>query len=284
MMHDRIADQRDFQDFAALDPGLARGFADQRVHRLAHGARQLPVASRVHHHVGDAAHEILAEADLRVHRPDRGDDLAAHEIGEMGGDGGRADIDRDAEGALDEARRNRHNVAALAQRDGDFPVPRAQRLLQAAEHGEVGACLVDAPLLAHSLLKPAKIARRLVHVRLGDLDVTEADDRIDCDRMGLGALADDLPVDLAFGRHVDDEIAANPGLASEPSAGGERPAFRGVAVLDRSRWRHMTGARMNGVLGEIALRDFDLAAAADAAPAADRIEIDAERARGFEQA
>ena len=41
---------------------------------------------------------------------------------------------------------------------------------------------------------------------------------------------------------------------------------------------------MNGVLGEIALGDVDLAAAANAAPAADRIEIDAERARGFEQA
>ena len=38
------------------------------------------------------------------------------------------------------------------------------------------------------------------------------------------------------------------------------------------------------VLGEIALGDFDLAAAANASPAADRIEIDAERARGFEQA
>ena len=46
----------------------------------------------------------------------------------------------------------------------------------------------------------------------------------------------------------------------------------------------MVGARMNGVLGEIALRDIDLAAAADAPPAADRIEIDAERPRRFEQA
>ena len=123
-----------------------------------------------------------------------------------------------------------------------------------------------------------------MHVRLGDLDVTEADDRIDLDRMRLRPLADDLPMNLTFGRHVDDEIAANSGLASKPSAGGERSAFRGVAGLDRSRWRHMIGARMNGVLGEIALGDFDLAAAADAAPAADRIEIDAERARGFEQA
>ena len=45
----------------------------------------------------------------------------------------------------------------------------------------------------------------------------------------------------------------------------------------------MIGAGMNGVLGEIALGDVDLTAAANASPAADRIEIDAERARGFEQ-
>ena len=141
----------------------------------------------------------------------------------------------------------------------------------------------DAPLLVQSLLQTPKIARRLVHVRLGDLDIIEADDRVDLDRMRLGALADDLPMNLTFGRHVDDEIAANPGLAAEPSAGGERPALRGVALLDRSRWRHMIGARMNGVLGEIALGDVDLTAAANASSAADRIEIDAERARGFQE-
>ena len=40
---------------------------------------------------------------------------------------------------------------------------------------------------------------------------------------------------------------------------------------------------MNGVLGEIALRDIDLTAATNASATADRIEIDAERARGLEQ-
>ena len=46
----------------------------------------------------------------------------------------------------------------------------------------------------------------------------------------------------------------------------------------------MIGARMNRVLGEIALGDIDLAASANAPSAADRIEIDAERARGLKQA
>ena len=116
-----------------------------------------------------------------------------------------------------------------------------------------------------------------------NLDVIEADDRVDLDRVRLRPLADDLPMNLTFGRHVDDEIAANPGLASKPPAGGERSALRGVAGLDLSRWRHMIGAGLKSMLGEIALRDFDLTAAANASPAADRIEIDAERARGLEQ-
>ena len=141
----------------------------------------------------------------------------------------------------------------------------------------------EIPLLVQSLLKAAKIACRLVHVRLADLDVIEADDRIDLDWMRLRALAHDLPMNLAFGRHVDDQIAANPGLAAEPSAGGERPALRGVAALDLAPRRHMIRARMNGVLGEIALGDIDLTAAANASSAADRIEIDAERARGFQE-
>ena len=284
MMHDRVADQRDFQDFAALDVGLARGFADLRVHRLAHRARQLLVAARIHHDVGNAAHQVFAEADLRVHRPDCGDDLAALKIGEMGGDGGRADINRNAEGALGKARHDGHDVAAFAQSDGDLPLPRAQSLLQTGERREIGGRFSKSPLLAQSLLQAPQIARRLVHVRLGDLDIVEADDRIDLDRMGLGALAHDLPVNLTFGRDVDDEIAAHPGLAAEPSAGRKRAALRGVAGLDRSPWRHMIGARMNGVLGEIALRDVDLTAATNTSPATDRVEIDAERARGFQEA
>ena len=97
-------------------------------------------------------------------------------------------------------------------------------------------------MLAQSLLEAAKIARRLVHVRLGDLDVVEADDRVDLDRMGLRALAHDLPMDLAFRRHVDDEIAADPGLASESPARRKRSALFGVAALDLSPWRHMIGA------------------------------------------
>ena len=38
---------------------------------------------------------------------------------------------------------------------------------------------------------------------------------------------------LAVRRHVDDDVAAELGLAAEPPAFGERPALGGVALLDR---------------------------------------------------
>ena len=69
-----------------------------------------------------------------------------------------------------------------------------------------------------------------------DLDIVQADDRIDLDRMRLGALAHDLTVDLALGRHVDDEIAADLRLAAEPAAlGAARRACRRSAARRRSK-------------------------------------------------
>ena len=74
---------------------------------------ELLIAAWVHHHIGDAAHQIFAEADLRVHRADRGEDIAGHEVAEIGGDGGRADVEGNAEDALRQAGEDRHDVAPL---------------------------------------------------------------------------------------------------------------------------------------------------------------------------
>ena len=284
VMHDRIADQGHLENLGPCDLGLACRLADQGVHRLAHGARQLGVAARIHHHIGDPAHEILAEADLRVHRADRGDDRAADEVAEMDRDGGRADVDGDAIGALGEARQDGDDVAALAQRHGCGPAALAKGLLQARERREIGMRIRDAPLFGERLLQAAKVARRVLHVRLADFDIVQPDDRIDVDRVLLGALAHDLAVDLALRRHVDDELAANLGLAAEPPPRRKRSALIGIALLDLAPGARVRGVRGDRVLGEFALGDVDLAAPANAAPAADRIEIDTERARRGEQA
>ena len=70
-------------------------------------------------------------------------------------------------------------------------------------------------------LEALEVAARLVHVGLGDLDVVQPGRGIELDRAGLGALADDLLVDLALRRHVDDDVALELRLAAEPAPGGE---------------------------------------------------------------
>ena len=71
-------------------------------------------AVRVHHHIGDAAHQILAEADLRVRRAGRGGDAARQQRHQMHGDGGRADVAGDAVGLVLQAGIERDDERARA--------------------------------------------------------------------------------------------------------------------------------------------------------------------------
>ena len=83
-----------------------------------------------------------------------------------------------------------------------------------------------------------------MHVGLGDLDVVQPHDGIDVDRVRLGALAHDLPMHLALGRHVDDEIAADLRLAAEPAARRSAArACRHSAARPRSTASTWLGAR-----------------------------------------
>ena len=124
-----------------------------------------PVAARVHHHVRDPAHQVLAEPDLRVHEPGRGDHLAAREIAEVARDRGRADVDREAVGAIAKARPDADDPVARVDRDGDLPVALAQRLLQALQHAQIAGQLPQLPLLAERLLQALEIAARVAPCR-----------------------------------------------------------------------------------------------------------------------
>src|SRR6185369_16402499 len=126
-----------------------------------------------------------------------------------------------------------------------------------------------------------EIACRRMHIGLGDLDVMEADGGVELDRDRLDRLAHDLAMDLAVSRHVDDDVAEDVRRAGEASSLRQRLAFA-VAPLDLREGRQMVGARDDAVLGELALSQIDLTASADAAPAADGVDIDAERARCLE--
>ncbi len=201
------------------------------VDRLAHDLGHLRIAARIHHHIADAAHQILAEADLGIHQAGGGDDIAAGEIAEMAGDGGRADIDRKPIDLVVEARPDRGDLLAVMDGDRDLPLALAQRLLQALDHAQVGIEILQVPLLAQRLFHALQIAGGIVHVRLGDLDVMQAHHGIELDRPHLGPLAHHLLVDLAFRRHVDDGIAIEQGRTGE-TASGRQAALLGIALFD----------------------------------------------------
>ena len=103
-MHDRVADEDDLEDEVAPAPRRFDQLAGELVDRPPHDRCQLALAAGVHHHVRHPAHQVLAEADLRVHPPGRRQHLAGAEVAEVSGDRRRPDVDRDAEGGVDVSR------------------------------------------------------------------------------------------------------------------------------------------------------------------------------------
>ena len=165
----------------------------------------------------------------------------------------------------------------FADRDRDLPAALAERHLQGLGHRQIDAQILELPLAFERIEQPAQIARRQMHVRLGDLDIMQAHGWIELDRHRLDRLAHDLAMDLAGLGHVDDDIAQDLGRAAEPPPRHE-PAHPVVIRLDLAEGGEVIRRRDDVVLGEFALGLDDLAAAADAAAAADGIDIDAERA------
>ncbi len=193
----------------------------------------------------------------------------------------RADVHRDAECLVAEARPHRDDGLCVVHGDGDFPAPFAQCHLQALHDREIAVEQGQSPFALERVHQAAQIARGRVHVGLGDLDIVQANRGIELDRHGFGGLAHDLAMRLALGRHVDHHVAQDPGGAGKPP-----PGFHGLAgdigLLDLGEGREVVGARDDAVLGELALDLRHLAAAADAAATAHGINVDAERARGLQ--
>jgi hypothetical protein len=69
-VHHRVADEDRLDDLARLDPAFGGERGGELVQRRAHGLRHLHRAARVHHRVGDPAHQVLAEADLGFITPE----------------------------------------------------------------------------------------------------------------------------------------------------------------------------------------------------------------------
>ena len=117
VMHDRVADDRERQDVGRIGVDLHAQVGDQLVDARADHLGQLRLRARVHHHVGHAAHQVLAEPDLRVHRAAHREHLAARQIAELSRDRRRADVERHAERAVAEPGPEADDRRAVVHRD-----------------------------------------------------------------------------------------------------------------------------------------------------------------------
>jgi hypothetical protein len=81
------------------------------------------------------------------------------------------------------------------------------------------------------------------------LDKDEPRGRVHGDVARGGGLAHDLAVHLAFGGHVDDDVALNRGLAAEAAA-LRQAAHAVVALLDRVPFGQRVGATVTPCLGK----------------------------------
>ena len=283
MVHGRVADQGRLDDVLAVDSRLRRDGGGELPDRALHRGGERRRLALVLLKVGDAAHQVFAEPDLRVHHAAARDHLARFEVAQMPRDGSGADVDREPVHVLLEPGPHRNEVAAFVYRDGALPVA-AVRFAgphcggQALEKAQVRAQAGELPFAFERLQHPGEVAGLVRHARAVQLDVEQLDHRVDFEVADLvGRLSHHLAVDLALGRHVDDDIAAHLRLAAQS------PAFREtldpvVLLLCGGGVAEVTLQRFDAELRELAGAERDLAAPADGASAAHRVDVHAEGA------
>jgi hypothetical protein len=216
VVHDRVGDEYGVENVVAVHPAFRAYLADQPVDGLAYGLRHGLAPVGIHHDVGDAAHEVFAEADLRVRCAGGGDDAARQQRHQMHGDGGRADVAGDAVGLVLQPRPHGYDegtrdVHVAVDGDGDAPVFLAQYGLHLRHDMGGDQRVFPAPVLFQHQLHAVEVAQRLVHVGLVHLDIAELHGRVALYMAVHGGLAHHLRVDDRVLRHVHHQIALNGG-------------------------------------------------------------------------
>ena len=129
----------------------------------------------------------------------------------MRGNGGGANVHRQAIHGFLEAGPDGHDLLARMHRHGDLPLALAQRFLQLLQHDHIAGQLGQAPFKFERVFQPAQVAAGVVHIGLLHLDIVQAYQRVELHVIGFGLLAHHLLVHLAAGRHVDHHIAQHLG-------------------------------------------------------------------------
>ena len=158
VVHDGVADEGGLQDVGGRYPNLACHIGGEFVDRAANRLGHLLFAARVHHHVGDPAHQVFTKTDLRVHQSSGGHHITCGQIAQMRRNRGGAHVDGDAVGVLPETRPDRNDLALAVHGYRDLPVAFPQRLLQLVQYPNVTRQIGEPPLELERVFEPAQIA------------------------------------------------------------------------------------------------------------------------------
>ena len=140
MMHDRVADQHRLDNVRRRCADFFSRLRGQGVDRLAHGLGQRCLAALIHHDIGDPRHQVFAKADLWVGGANRGQRAPGQQIDQMSGNGGRADIDGQAQKLVVQAGPQRGDECWLVRaidRRCHLPVTLAQSGLKGGQEAGV---------------------------------------------------------------------------------------------------------------------------------------------------
>ena len=244
MMHHRIAHQHDINNIIGFNPGLTGRALKEGLQTGPHGIGHLNRAAFIEEAVGNPAHEVFPETDLRVHGTGRSQHHARIHITEMRRHGGGADINRGTDHLFLQPRPDPDDTMPVTQGNGDLPFAFAEDGLQPLQHCHISGHRLTGeairPLVLQRLDHSPQITGRVMHIGFAHLNETQPGRCIHFDHAGISVFADDLIMDLAFRRNINHHIGTEDGLAGKPAPGG-KASFIGIAILNTGPRRHAIG-------------------------------------------
>ena len=294
VMHDGVAHHDHLHNIARRQSDFGRRVGHQPVERVDDRAAQRSQPVLVLHDIGDARHQVLAVGDLRVHAAGGGQDTATAQLGQMGGDGCRADVHRDAvqflmvtglqPDHLPVVPNSRgHRVQNLAFR-GARPSGVQRRLHRRQNHRvDSQRSAVQVKARCQFVGQPRPVAPFVFHGRSGQFDIAEPHSRVDFEHPLAGCLAYHLFVSTALLRHGNQDIPQHQGGAALPAA-GHQPLLKAIAGLAFRLRCHMVRGGLDAQTAEMARFDADLTLATGLLAATDRLDLYTKRARRVQQA
>ncbi len=137
----------------------------------------------------------------------------------MRSDRGRTDVDRQPVTIPAETWPDGNKLLAILNGDRNLPLSGAKRGLDTAKQRGRKPKPAEPPVFLERIEQALGIAARLVHVGRLDFDEIKMHAGIERNFAQIGTFPHELPVYLAFGRHIDHHVAAQLCLTAQAAPG-----------------------------------------------------------------